>query len=398
VTGTQPHSTTMSVAEMAGLAALGDDFAPRRGTPAADTPDTVLLTGATGFVGAFLLAELLQRRTAEILCLVRADDQPHASRRLLASQNAYGLHTAAHHSRITPVIGDLAQPGLGLTEREFAALHNRVGSIIHCGAAVNWTSQFDELAAANIGGTKEILRLALSGNPPRPLHHISTVGVFSSSQSTADVVFEDTLLDDSGPLNMGYAQTKWIAEKMVRTAHARGLPVTIHRINTGGHSHTGQFNRLDYLSLLIKACVQAGIAPDRLNMPVQPAPIDYVAHALETLSADTRSRGRTFHLANSHAMTWPWLFACIRSYGYPLTVLPYETWLASITTTGTASAIRGLTPFLRHAIDRYRLPISDSKLTQDALRHHNLHCPPLTPALIRTYLDRFISTGYLPPP
>ncbi|MFI5867302.1 thioester reductase domain-containing protein [Streptomyces sp. NPDC051546] len=394
-------SHALSVAAMVRLAALDESIRPCATERVLALPQACLLTGATGFVGAFLLAELLHRQSGDVYCLVRADDEQHALRRILASQTAYGLRTTPHQARIHAVPGDLGQPLLGLSRNAFDDLHHHIGSIYHCGAQVNWTASYADLAAPNVEGTQEILRLAVAGAPTRPVHHISTVGVFSSPHNNWIRVNEATNLHDSGPLTTGYAQTKWVAEQMVHTAHRRGTPVTIHRINTGGHSVTGQFNRLDHLPLLIRACTEAELAPDHLPLPVQPAPIDYVARAIVQLAARHENRGSTFHLVNDQVMTWPWLFACVRAYGYRLSTVPLDEWIRRMTTDGAASNRKGpgqLAPFLRAAASSSALPISDSTTTRNALRESGLHCPPLTPALIRTYMDQLTGSGYLAPP
>src|SRR4029077_11763018 len=82
-------------------------------------------------------------------------------------------------------------------------------------------------------------------------------------------VRETDPLESSGSLNIGYAQSKWVAEKLVRLAGERGLPVTIYRPNTGGHSATGVFNPNDHLPLLIKGCIQLGAIPEDLGLVVQ---------------------------------------------------------------------------------------------------------------------------------
>ncbi|MBX6766042.1 MAG: thioester reductase domain-containing protein, partial [Actinomadura rubrobrunea] len=375
------------------IAAVGDPEPP--GT----APKATLLTGATGFVGAFLLDELLKRRDGEVYCLVRADDAAHAARRLESNLRRYGLETGARMSRVVPVVGDLAEPLLGLDDARFAELHGEIGDIVHCGGMVKWTYPYSGLAGANVDGTREVLRLATLG-APRPVHFISTVGVFSSKEYTADTVSEDVPLTSSGSLVVGYAQTKWVAERMVRTAAERGLPVTIHRINTGGHSVTGAFNRLDHLSLILKGCVEAGIAPHALAlMPVQPAPIDYVAAAVVALADRPEALGGTFHLVNERAMTWRELFDAVEEFGYPLRRLPLDDWREQVTGRNAGTmALLGLAPFLRDTMDHARLPFSESSITKAALEGTGVCCPPLTTELVHTFLRGFVEAGFVPPP
>jgi thioester reductase-like protein len=249
-----------------------------------------------------------------------------------------------------------------------------------------------------VDGTREVLRLALRGPAPRPVHFISTVGVFSSAEFGAELVAEDQPLESSGPLVVGYAQSKWVAERMIRTATERGVPTTIHRINTGGHSRTGAFNRIDHLTMMLKGCIEAGIAPETVNVHLQPAPIDYVAAAVVEAAARPHLFGRTFHLVNETEMRWADLFGAVRDFGYPLELLPFEEWRDRITGRDSGTyALLGLVPFLTDAVDDVHVPYSDSTATRAALGDA-VACPPFDPDLIHTYLRRFITSRFVGAP
>jgi thioester reductase-like protein len=186
---------------------------------------------------------------------------------------------------------------------------------------------------------------------------------------------------------------------MVRTAHRRGLPVTIHRINTGGDSVTGAFNKLDHLNMILKGCIEAGIAPEDGPMPVQPAPIDYVAGAVVAAADRPELHGRTFHLVGNGTMTWHQLFDAVEEFGFPLRRLPFEEWKDQVTgrRSGTM-ALLGLAPFLNDTVEHVRLPLSDAAATAAALAPAGLEYPPLDARLIHTYLRKFVDSGFVEPP
>ncbi len=390
----------MSVEEMTELARLDPEIAAvGPPLPPGAAPAGTFLTGATGFVGAFLLDELLRRTDGDVHCLVRARDPEQALGRILDNLAGYGIDVSGHRARIIPVPGDLAKPGLGLEPAAADTLYQECGSFLHCGGVVKWTYPYRTLAPANVDGTREILRLALRGPAPRPVHFISTVGVFSSAEFGAGPVTEEQPLDTSGPLVVGYAQSKWVAEQMIRNAAERGVPATIHRINTGGHSRTGAFNRLDHLNMMLKGCIEAGIAPETVNVQLQPAPIDYVAAAVVETAARPHLHGRTFHLVNDSEMTWPELFGVVREFGYPLELLPFDDWRGRITGRDSGTmALLGLVPFLVDAVDDVRVPRSDTAATSRALGGTGLSCPPLDRDLINTYLRRFIASRFVDAP
>jgi len=390
----------MSAAEMTDLARLDPDISSTAAPePPGTAPPGTLLTGATGFVGAFLLEELLRRGEGNVACLVRARDPGQALGRILDNLASYRIDVSEHRTRIVAIRGDLSRPRLGLDERTADMLYADCGSIVHCGGMVKWTYPYRTLAPANVDGTMEILRLAVRGPAPRPVHFISTVGVFSSAEFPADTVAEDQPLETSGPLVVGYAQSKWVAERMIHTAAERGVPTTIHRIATGGHSRTGAFNRLDHLNMMLKGCIEVGIAPQTVNIALQIAPIDYVAAAVAEIAARPRLHNGTFHLVNDSEMTWPELFGAVTDFGYPLELVPFDDWRARITSANSGTtALLGLVPFLTDAVDHVRLPRYDTAATRRALRDTGLTCPPLDRDLVHTYLRRFVVARFVEPP
>jgi acyl carrier protein len=117
----------------------------------------VLLTGATGFLGAWLLRELAETSGA-LTCLVRGHDGRDRVRRNLTR---YGLWREAYWSRVRVVCGDIRQPHLGLEPREYHALANQVDVIHHAAADVNWTLPYDGLREPNVIGKVALSRLSL---------------------------------------------------------------------------------------------------------------------------------------------------------------------------------------------------------------------------------------------
>ncbi|HEY6798373.1 MAG TPA: thioester reductase domain-containing protein, partial [Kineosporiaceae bacterium] len=389
----------MSVPEMDALAGLPPDYRPDAPGPAGERPKAVLLTGASGFVGAFLLDSLLRHTEETVICLVRAENEDHARARLLANLTGYGLPAPDDPQRVRVVVGDLEQPCFGLSPGAFQELHDRVGDIFHNGAVVKWTYPYRGLAPANVEGTREVIRLAALG-ASRPVHLTSTVGVFSSGADDRPSVDETADLLTSGPLAVGYAQSKWVAERMLRRAGEAGLPITVHRINSGGDARTGAFNRLDHLSMMLKGCIESGTSPIDAAMPLQPAPVDHIARAMVRLALDPAHHGRTFHHVNPALMSWTELFDHVADFGFPTRRLDFDQWRRSITDRSSGTlALLGLAPFLEDSVDYVRLPPFSCDVTAAAAQSAGLEpCPPLDRNLIHTYLQAFVERGFVPEP
>ncbi|HEX8055007.1 MAG TPA: thioester reductase domain-containing protein, partial [Thermoleophilaceae bacterium] len=380
----------MTVEQLTAAAEL--DPAIRPAAPAdprsAADPRAVLLTGATGFVGAFLLAELLERTTADVLCLVRADTPAEGEERIRANLLRHCLDDHAA-GRIVPVLGDLTQPRLGLSDSAFKGLAASADAVYHCGAVVKWTYPYSALAPPNVDGTREMLRLATAART-LPFHFVSTVGVFSSLEYDRASVAEDEPLERSGPLTVGYAQTKWVAERMATAARERGVPVSIHRPNVGAHSATGAFNPQDHICLALKGCIELGAAPES-SVPVQMAPVDFVAAALvdRALACDHR----TFHLVNPEPIRWTALFQLVRELGYPLATMSFEDWAERVGRTAGSLGALASGPLQQAALPRF-----DCAQTLAALPPERRRCPRIDLDLLRTYFARFAETGFVETP
>lgn len=227
-------------------------------------PNAIFLTGATGFLGAFLLDELLRQTQARIYCLVRGcKTDAEAKQKIVKNLDRYLLEDDSFNSRIIPVIGDLSSSLLGLNEQQFEQLAQEIDIIYHAATFLNLAYPYTAMRAANVGGTQEILRLA-SQIKLKSVHFVSSYAVFKSTgYFNKTSILEDDDLEDCGVVYGGYAQSKWVAEKLLETALSRGIPVSIYRPGTiTGHSQTGAYNTDQIWGRLLKNFIEQGIAPD----------------------------------------------------------------------------------------------------------------------------------------
>ena len=159
-------------------------------TERVSNPTHVFLTGVTGFLGAYLLAELLNRTEAVVHCLVRADDDIAAFERVKKHLEFYAVWDDRHQSRIVTLAGDLGKPNFALSEAQFDQLAEQVDLIYHNGAIVNIVRPYKASKPANVLGTQEILRLA-SLKQTKPVHYISTMGIFFAQKGVSEVMEAD---------------------------------------------------------------------------------------------------------------------------------------------------------------------------------------------------------------
>jgi thioester reductase-like protein len=369
-------------------------------------PASILLTGSTGFLGAFLLHELLQQTRADIYCLLRSANPEEGKIRLQRTLASYALWDEGLSSRIIPVVGDLSEPLLGLSAPQFRGLANTIDSIYHSGAHVNWIYPYDRLKPTNVLGTQEVLRLA-SQNKAKAVHFISTLAVFPLlANPEVRIIQEQDSLDHGGVLYGGYSQSKWVAEKLVTIARSRGIPVCIYRpALIIGHSRTGVWNTDDVLCGMIKSSIELGAAPDveaRLNM----IPVDYVSKAVVHLSRQGNSLGKVFHLAHSCPVSWRELVAWLRSFGYPVQPIPYDKWRPRLLDLGRfqESAAYFVLPLFSMSLAEAgprivkSIPEFDCQNTRVGLAGTSIGCPPIDSQVFETYFSNFVRRGFLKAP
>ncbi|WP_327738761.1 amino acid adenylation domain-containing protein [Streptomyces nojiriensis] len=363
-----------------------------------DPHDAVLLTGATGYVGSHVLAELLERTTGPVLCLVRAEDPDAARRRLSAALRRHGLRADASDPRIVPVPGDLTRPGLGLdgADREHVL---RATTVLHLGAEVHHVSGFHHLAAANVGGTAELLRICAEGRPAR-LHHVSTLGVFRDAPGGARprTITEATpAAAERHPRGRGYAAAKWAAEHLVAQALERGADARIYRLGRAGGSTRGAVSEDDFLSRLLVTSTALGCHPDDPRLATDALPVDTMARALVALALADGAPGTVHHLHHPRRTPLAELLAVHdRRTGRTTPAVPLDTWLgrlADAEADGTALPALAYREYFRDLRDHpaARLPDHRNDATLAALRAHGIAPPALDDALVGRWwqnLDR----------
>ena len=361
--------------------------------------DKVLITGVTGFVGAHTFWELLEQTAAHFTCLVRASDEDAAMGRIQATMEKYGLWDEAYRPRIRPLPGDLASPELGLEPSLFRSLAVDIDAILHMAAQVNFIYPYEALKRINVDGVRQIIGLAFAERPT-PLHYVSTAAVWPMGRHRR--FLETDPIDQRVRLNLGYDESKWVAEQLLVEAQRRGLPASIYRPGeVSGHSESGRIVLDHFMFAILKGSVQLGGAP-RVLGHVDMAPVDYVAKAIAELVQRPELMGRTFHLNNPFSGTPDELYRVLREdYGYQFDILPMEEWLDFVMTTPD---LRGNALYPYTAVlgefqeENLEFPVYDTQDAQAALECKGVVCPPVDAKLLHTYLDWFLEVGFLPRP
>ncbi|MCX2968305.1 MULTISPECIES: non-ribosomal peptide synthetase [Streptomyces] len=366
----------------------------RRADPA--TARTVLLTGATGFLGVYLLRSLLAAGCV-VHCVVRAGSAEEGLRRLLDTARRYRTGDGLDLSRVRVVAGDLSRERFGLAPAEYRELAGRVECVYHAAAHINFAAPYVSVRPTNVDGFARVAEFC-ADTVLKPLHHMSTLAVFAPGGAARDID-EDAVPDTPEGLGIGYAQSKWVAERLALAARERGVPVTVHRIGRiGPDTASGACRTDDFFWLQVKSFLRLGLAPEKPGPPVDLLPVDIVADAVVRLSRAPAAQGRNLHVFHPVGMDWETVFAALGSLGSPPRPVSTEEWLGALES-GPAEAgdrsLASLVPLFREGA----MELADHAYGNDGtvalLRELGLALPAPDPSWITSMVRYFTETGQL---
>lgn len=258
---------------------------------------TILLTGATGFLGTQIARQILSNSDAKIIALLRSPGPSAAQQRLQREWYDWPELHSEVGGRVQALAGDVILPYLGVDEDRYARLVARVTHIIHAAADIRLFEPLAELRFVNVEGTRHVLELARAIQKDHGLTrfgHVSTAYV--AGKRSGSVAEED--LDERYGFSTPYEQSKYESELLVREA-APDLSCSIFRPGMiVGDSHSGvikSFNTL-YYPLRMYLTGKLRLAPASPNLRVNLVPVDYVASSIARLIFDPQAAGLTFHL------------------------------------------------------------------------------------------------------
>ena len=248
------------------------------------------VTGATGFIGRHLVAELLERE-GTIYVLVREGSR--------GKLDALVQRLGAPEGRIVPVAGDLAKPGLGVE-----AFDEPIDHLFHLAAVYDVEAEEEASERANVDGTRHVIEFANAHEVGR-FHHTSSIAVAGEYRG----VFQEDMFDEGQRLPHHYHRTKYESERLVRS----GVEAKTLIFRPGivvGHSETGEMDKVDgpyYFFKLLQRLRHA--LPEWVPLAgpqggdTNIVPVDFVARAMDHIAhlPDDELTGDTYHLVEPRA-------------------------------------------------------------------------------------------------
>lgn len=371
---------------------------------------TVLLTGATGFLGRYLALDWLERMDlvgGTVICLVRAKDNESARARLDTTFDSGDPELLRHYRELAErhlvvIAGDKGEENLGLDQPTWQRLADTVDLIVDPAALVNHVLPYDQLFGPNVMGTAELIRIALT-TKQKPITYVSTIGVGDQIEPSKFTETDDIRVSspnrslDDGYAN-GYGNSKWAGEVLLRETHDLcGLPVSVFRCDMilADTQYVGQLNVPDMFTRLMLSLVATGVAPGsfyerdanggRQRAHFDGLPVGFIADAISTLGVRGMDGYDTYHVMNPYDdgigldEYVDWLIDA----GYSIQrIADYGEWLQRLETT-----LRALPDRQRHAsllpllhsyqkpatpicgamapTDRFRAAVQDAKIGPD---------------------------------
>ena len=286
---------------------------------------TVLLTGATGFLGRYLALEWLERMDlvdGKVILLVRARNDADARARIDATFDSGDPKLLEHYNSLAAdhlevLAGDKGEANLGLDDETWQRLADDVDLIVDPAALVNHVLPYSQLFAPNVLGTAELIRIALT-TKLKPFVYVSTIAVgagINPADNTEDAdvrVVSATRTVDESYAN-GYGNSKWGGEVLLREANEQfGLPVSVFRCDMilADTTYAGQLNLPDMFTRMMLSLVATGVAPasfyelgadgKRQRAHYDGLPVEFIAEAISTIGANVTDGFETFHVMNPY--------------------------------------------------------------------------------------------------
>ncbi|GAW19486.1 hypothetical protein ANO14919_089730 [Xylariales sp. No.14919] len=298
---------------------------------------TFFLTGATGFLGAYLVRDILERENTKLIAHIRgAKDVAFAKERLIRSLKGYLLWQDSWEDRISCVLGDLSKPSLGLDNASWKHVAETADVVVHNGAYVHWIARYEQMLRSNVLSVIDAMKLCNEGK--------AKLFSFVSSTSTLDtdhyynlsrdqvaigrgaVLEADDMEGSRHGLGTGYGQTKWVSEQLAREAGKRGLRGSVVRPGYILGGRNGVCNTDDFLIRLCKGCVQLGARPRIINT-VNTIPVDHVAKVVIASALNPALPGvNVCHVTAHPRLRMSEFLSALSYYGYDVPEVDYEEW------------------------------------------------------------------------
>lgn len=274
----------------------------------------ILITGCTGFLGAHLLAELLNfpDNVSSIFCLVRRKNGEDPENRLSEIMNFYfgDKYDSLLKKFVTVIESDISSENLGINPVALKLLKEEVDIVVHCAANVKHYGNYSDFEKANIIGTKNIVNFCMETKTD--LHYISTMTISGNylveQQNTLGIFDEYSFFHHQSFDDNVYSKSKLLAEGYVISNIPHGLNATIYRIgDLSGRFSDGVFQKNieeNSIYLRLKSILEIGAVSENIKkLNLEFTPVDCASSAIRKIIWSDECKNRIFHIYNPNQIT-----------------------------------------------------------------------------------------------
>jgi len=291
----------------------------------------ILLTGATGFLGSYILKEFLNKTNAKLYLPVRGADEEESRRRLQRKLNFYFGKDfyKSRKDRLNILCSDLSEKKLNLKKQQYENLSQVLDVIVHSAANVKHHGLYKELFRDNVLSTENLIELA-GVEKKKDFHFISTLDVgYGNIPAKEYNVFTEYCHDVGQQIDHIYLKSKFMAEQRVLASRKKGIDSSIYRVgNLVFNSETGKFQENiedDYFYAIIKAMIKLNMVTENMEkMVFDISFIDYTARAVVQLITRKKLKNETYHVCNPHKLSVPQLVEYLKELGIKLNDVKQE--------------------------------------------------------------------------
>ncbi|KAK2757279.1 putative NRPS-like protein biosynthetic cluster [Arachnomyces sp. PD_36] len=397
--------------EMTELLAKYSNFPQHIPQPRVSARSCVVVTGATGSLGAHVVAKLVTRKDVdEVCCLVRANSERTARQRVIKSLK----HRAALHSlpieaqrKITAYPADFSQSGLGLPEGKYERLTENLTYLIHCAWSVNFNKQLSSFETDCIAGAKNLMLLCLSAKQEKPASFNFCSSVSTVANTPGETVPEDLPESFACAQRMGYAQSKLVTEALcARAVSETGMDARVLRVGQiVADTVQGIWNDTEAIPLMLQAASTMGALPTLDESP-RWLPVDYVAETVLDISLSPDSPQAFFNIVNPATFHWTKdLLPALKAAGLRFEEVDQREWIRRLRSSNPDPGANPTIKLLEFFAGKYD---RDTNEKRRAIGYGTSATEKLSPILasrpetgqnisfVRKFVNHFLSTSWAP--
>ncbi|TFK51963.1 acetyl-CoA synthetase-like protein [Heliocybe sulcata] len=383
--------------------------------PVSSAERVIVLSGATGALGAHILARFLSDGHSEVVLLVRAKDDVEAEQRVMRSLERRGLGSVTSRpewAKVKCLAVRLGDSNLGLAPDVYDTLTGSVTNIVHAAWDVNFVANFDSFAPVHLAGLRGLIDLAIASRRRASLVFCSSTAAVVNDYTGQQPIPESLPQSENSPSSLGYSRSKWVAEHICARAHSGPLNGRISLARIGqlcGDTQHGIWNEAEAWPLLIASMKYTGCLPSLDEHPSW-FPVDAAAKVICDIVRVPNELGTVapipvYHVLNSNMETsWADILQHLAASGLNFATVSPQQWLSQLEDAllkeddartramlelwHTTYADETKKPKSQPVYDTYAAA-SVSKTMKDP--------SPISADLVGKFLDSWRKTGFLPP-